>query len=117
VTLTNGQWYRFEYHVDFSDATHVRVHPRVYQADGTLIASDANFRQSDYGEASWNGRSDWTLASYYAAGHSFCVNPAWVNELGLGNNGQQGAADTGRYWYFSGVQIRTDTWPGAIAPR
>ena len=65
---------------------------------------------------SWNGRDDWTLASYYAAGNSFCVDPAWVNDFGLGNNGQQGAADTGQYWYFSGVQLRTDTWPGPVAP-
>jgi hypothetical protein len=117
LKLSNGAWYRFEYHVDFIDATHVRVHPRVYNAAGTLILSDADFRQSDFGGASWNGRSDWTLASYYAAGHSFCVNPTWVNDFGLGNNGQQGAGDTGQYWYFSGVAIRNDTWPGPVAPR
>ena len=113
--LVNGQWYRFEYRVDFIDATHVQVHPRVYDAAGNLILSDADLRQQDFGSASWNGRSDWTLASYYAAGHSFCVNPTWLNELGLGNNGQFNASDTGRYWYFSAIQIRTDTWPGAVA--
>jgi hypothetical protein len=117
ASLTNGQWYRFEYHVDFIDATHVRVHPRVYDAAGNLIMQDAEFRQEDFGSATWNGRSDWTLASYYAAGHSFCVSPSWVNDLGLGNNGQQGAGDTGRYWYFSAVEIRRDTWPGPVAPR
>jgi hypothetical protein len=74
--------------------------------------SDADFQQSDFGSASRNGRSDWTLASYYAAGHDFCVSPTWVDDFGLGNNGQQGAADTGLYWYFSALQIRTDTWPG-----
>jgi hypothetical protein len=35
----------------------------------------------------WNGRSDWTLAAYYAAGRSFCVRPEWMNDFGLGNNG------------------------------
>ncbi|MGB2713846.1 MAG: Ig-like domain-containing protein [Vicinamibacterales bacterium] len=114
-TLALGQWYRFEYFVDFVDATHVQVHPRVYDSAGTLILSDANFLQSDYrAGGTWNGRDDWTLASYYAAGYNFCVNPTYMNEFGLGNNGQQGAADTGRYWYFSGVQIRRDTWPGPI---
>jgi hypothetical protein len=39
-----------------------------------------------------------------------------MNDFGLGNNGQQGAADTGQYWYFSAVQLRTDTWPGPVAP-
>jgi hypothetical protein len=115
--LTNGQWYRFEYFVHFVDATHVQVHPRVYNAAGTLIMSDAEFLQSDYkAGGSWNGRDDWTLASYYAGGYNFCVDPSWMNDLGLGNNGQQGAADTGLYWYFSAVQVRTDTWPGPVAP-
>jgi hypothetical protein len=112
LPLVNGQWYRFEYYVHYTDATHVQVHPRVYDATGLLILSDAQFLQSDFLSAVWNGRSDWTLASYYAAGNSFCVSPAWMNDFGLGNNGQYGAADTGQYWYFSAVQIRTDTWPG-----
>ena len=113
-SLANGQWYRFEYFVDFRSSNQVQVHPRVYDAAGNLIMSDASFQQTDFGGASWNGRSDWTLASYYAAGHTFCVQPGWMNDLGLGNNGQQGAADTGRYWYFAGVQLRSDTWPGPL---
>jgi len=112
VTLSRGAWYRFEYFVDFVDRTHVQVHPRVYDASGTQILGDADFRQSDWGGASWGGRSDWTLASYYAAGHSFCVDPAALRHFGLGNNGQQGAVDTALPWYFAGVQIRTDWWPG-----
>ncbi|HEY6854081.1 MAG TPA: Ig-like domain-containing protein, partial [Gemmatimonadales bacterium] len=112
VRLTNGAWYRFEYHVHFVDATHAQVHPRVYDASGKLLLSDADFHQSDPGQASWNDRSDWTLASYYAAGHSFCVSPQWLTSFGLGNNGQDGAVDTGRPWYFAGVAIRTDHWAG-----
>jgi hypothetical protein len=114
LRLLNGQWYRFEYYVRYVDATHVQVRPRVYDANGVLILSDADFLQSDIGSATWNGRNDWTLASYYAAGHSFCVDPGWMNDFGLGNNGQQGASDTGQYWYFSAVEIRTDRWPGAV---
>jgi len=115
--IPNGQWYRYEYFVHFVDATHVQVHPRVYNAAGTLIMSDADFQQSDYkAGGTWNGRDDWTLASYYAGGNNFCVDPSWVNDFGLGNNGQQGAADTGQYWYFAAVQLRTDTWPGPVAP-
>jgi hypothetical protein len=112
VTLSLGAWYRFEYYVHFVDATHVQVHPRIYDANGVLVAGDADFRQSDYGIQTWNGRKDWTLASYYAAGHSFCVNPTAMTSFGMGNNGQTGAGDTGLAWYFAGVQIRTDRWPG-----
>ena len=111
-TMTNGAWYRFEYWVHFVDATHVQVHPRVYDASGTQILGDADYLQSDFGGATWNGRSDWTLASYYAAGYSFCVDPAALTHFGMGNNGQQGAVDTGLAWYFAGVQVRTDRWPG-----
>jgi hypothetical protein len=107
-------WYRFEYHVDFVGANRVQVHPRVYDAAGTLLFSDADFQQEDYGSAAWNGSRTWTLASYYAAGHSFCVEPRWVNDFGLGNNGQQGASDTRLPWYFAAVQIRTDRWPGPV---
>jgi hypothetical protein len=90
----------------------VQVHTRVYDAAGTQILGDADIKQSDFGGATWNGRSDWTWASYYAAGYSFCVNPVKVTSFALGNNGQAGAADTGLPWYFAGIQIRTDRWPG-----
>ena len=80
---------------------------------GTLLYGDDNFQQSDYGNTpAWNGSSTWTLASFAAAGYSAPVNPAELVNFVLANNGQQSAADTGLYWYFAGVQIRTDGWVG-----
>jgi hypothetical protein len=73
---------------------------------------DAGYQQSDLGSTSWNGKSDWTLASYYAAGYNFCVDPTYMQTFGVGNNGQQGAIDTGLPWYYAGIQIRTDHWVG-----
>src|SRR2546425_678576 len=107
------------------DATHIQVHPRVYNAAGALILSDADFLQEDYlAGGTWNGRQDWTLASYYAGGFTFCVDPGVathagghnLTNFGMGNNGNFGAADTGLYWYFAAVQIRNDTWPGPDSP-
>ena len=112
ITLAHGVWYRFEYFVHFVDATHVQVHPRVYDANGTQILGDADFQQQDWGSATWNGRSDWTLASLYAAGYHFCVNPVSLQSFAMGNNGQAGSVDTGLPWYYAGLQIRTDRWPG-----
>jgi len=112
VTLSHGVWYRFEYYVHYVDPTHVQVHPRLYDAAGNLLYDDSGYQQSDPGSASWNGKSDWTLASFYAAGNSFCVDPAYMTTFGVGNNGQQGAVDTGLPWYFAGIQIRTDHWVG-----
>ena len=112
LTLRLGAWYRFEYHIDFVDATHVQAHVRVFDASGTQIAGDGDFRQQAWGEAVWNGRNDWTLQSYYAAGYNLCVDPAALRKFGMGNNGQRDAVDTGLPWYFAGLQIRTDWWPG-----
>ncbi|HKC41643.1 MAG TPA: hypothetical protein VKC15_19010, partial [Gemmatimonadales bacterium] len=111
LTLRLGAWYRFEYHIDFVDATHVQAHVRVFDASGTQIAGDSDFRQQAWGQAPWNGRSDWTLKSYYGAGYSLCVEPDALRKFGMGNNGQKDASDTGLPWYFAGVQIRTDWWP------
>ena len=112
LTLSRGVWYRFEYGVNFVDGTHIQVHARVYDASGVQILGDADFRQTNYGGEKWNGRSDWTLASYYAAGYNFCVNPEALTHFGMGNNGQTESMDTGLAWYFTRVQIRTDWWPG-----
>ena len=72
-TLARGEWYRFEYFVEYNDARHVRVHPRVYDSSESLLFGEADFRQQDYKSGgTWNGRDDWTLASYYEAGHDFC---------------------------------------------
>jgi hypothetical protein len=113
--LANAAWYRFEYFVHFTTPTAIQVHPRVYDAAGALLYEDGDYQQEDWnasGTLSWGGRDDWTLASYYAAGHDFCVDPGYLTEFGVGNNGQQGAADTGLPWYFAGVEIRSDRWPG-----
>src|SRR5437870_771108 len=125
LKLANGQWYRFEYYVHYVDATHIQVHPRVYNAAGALILSDADFLQEDYlAGGTWNGRQDWTLASYYAGGFNFCVDPSVathagghnLTNFGMGNNGQTGAVDNGLFWYYAAVQIRNDTWPGPDSP-
>jgi hypothetical protein len=110
--LAHGEWYRFEFFVHYTSPDHIQIHPRVYDPSGTLLYSDADFKQNDYGNVSWNGRSDWTLESYYAAGHDLCVVPKYMNDLMLGNPGQLGAVNTGLPWYFAGVVIRNDGWPG-----
>src|SRR5260370_19661409 len=112
LILRRAAWYRFEYYVHFVDPAHVQVEPRVYDASGAQVLRAADFRQQDWRSAGWQGRSDWTLASYYAAGYSFCVQPAALTSFSVGNNGQLGAIDTGLSWYYAGVEIRTDRWPG-----
>ena len=107
--LALGRWYRFEYWIEWVNATHVRVHPRVYDDGGTLLYDDATFVNGEPQDrpAIWNGQA-WTLASYYAAGNAFCVDPTMMVSLAMGNNGQGGALATGLPWYFAAVQIRND---------
>src|SRR5206468_4182372 len=49
--LTNGQWYRIEYKVHFTDSTHIQPSIRIYNASGTLLYTDADIQQEDYGSA------------------------------------------------------------------
>jgi len=112
VELAHGVWYRIEYYVHFVNPTQIQVHVRVYDAAGVQVLGDADFRQEDYGNTVWNGRSDWTLASLYATGFSYCTNPVALTSFAMGNNSNQGAVDTGLPWYFANLQVRTDRWPG-----
>ena len=112
VELAHGVWYRIEYYVHFVNPTQIQVHVRVYDEAGVQILGDADFRQEDYGNQVWNGRSDWTLASLYATGFSYCVNPVALTMFAVGNNGNGGAVDTGLPWYYANLQIRSDRWPG-----
>jgi len=108
--LVLGQWYRFEYFVHFTSDTSMQVYPRVYDASGALLFDDRDFRQQEYNPD--KPGQDQTLASYYAAGNDFCVDPTAMNDFDMGNNSQGGADSTGLYWYYAGVQIRTGGWPG-----
>jgi hypothetical protein len=113
--LARDSWYRFEYFIHYVDDNHIQLHPRVYDSSGTLVYQAADFQQASYKRGGiWNGRDDWTLASYYAAGYTFCVEPNWTNDFALGNNGQHESVDTGRYWHFAALQIRSDRWPGPV---
>jgi len=139
TTTQNGQlplsyntWYRLEYWVHFTSTNHMQVHPRVYTASGTVpLYQDADFVQEDYGGAAdCGGVSDWTLERWYSRiitscnpGGDFEVNlhPApeqqavgvtTLQSLVTGNNGSASSQNTGLFWYYAGVKIRTDTWPG-----
>jgi uncharacterized protein YjdB len=117
VRLPLGQWYRFEFHVEYVDPVgqpdRFRIWPRVYDAAGTLLYDHNDFFMNDAWSATYEGRNDWSLASWYASGRTMIFDDLErARHFGLGNNGPGGATDTGLYWYFAGVEIRTDRWPG-----
>lgn len=112
--LAYGKWYRFEYWVHFTAPTRVQVHPRIYDDAGVLRFTDADFGE-DAGWGTWPGA---TLASYYAGTNptggprDFGITPSNLVNIKFGNNGSGSSTNTGLYWYFAKVVIRTDTWPG-----
>jgi uncharacterized protein YjdB len=110
--LQHGVWYRLEYWVHFTDASHVQIHPRIYDLAGNLLADETVFQQVDFGMATWGGSSTWTLGSWQAAGNASAVNPALLTTFAIDNNGQLGAVATGQAWYVAGVMIRNDRWAG-----
>jgi N-acetylneuraminic acid mutarotase len=135
--LAYNTWYRLEYWVQFMSPDHIRVHPRVYNAAGTLLYDKANFVQDGYLSDAGavcprppltGGTNDWRLDRWYSRivtgcnpGGDFQVNPTPTPGTGqrgttlqgflMGNNGQNEAQNTGLFWYYAGLQIRTDTWP------
>jgi len=125
--LSYNTWYRLEYWVQFTSQNHIRVHPRVYDAaTNTLLYDEANFVQQDPGNEC-GGVGNWTLALWYTSPFTSC-NPdgdfqvnrfpgpdqlgTTLQGLVMGNNGQANARNTGLFWYYAGVQVRTDGWPG-----
>jgi len=121
--LSYDTWYRFEYWVHFTSPGHIQVHPRIYDATGTLLYQDADFWQEDYQNPALRcGHSQWTLADWYSLattcnpGNDFQIqNVALLQRLLMGNNGsasQPAGATTGRFWYYSGVEICANTWCG-----
>lgn len=108
--LENGVFYRVELQLDFVDPEHVKVHPRVFEPSGELKWDDDDFRQADFGSSAWMGDDAWTLASFYARGGTFQVDPAQLKGLWLGSQNPSGTGP----WYFAGFQVTRGGWPGPL---
>jgi hypothetical protein len=107
TALPNGQWFRYEWQVEYVSATRYRFHVRVYNMAGTLVLDDDDLMQADY---SGSGHS---LASFQAAGNTFSVNnAALARNFGLGNEGPAGSTNSGQYYYFASVALSTSGWIG-----
>jgi hypothetical protein len=105
------QWYRFEWHVEIFDvdSRSARIWPRIYDLAGNLVADASTYIQEAHPSRAV------TLQQWYDNGgfHRF-TNLEMARRFGLGYEGSATAVDTGRKWYYAGVEIRSDTWVGAI---
>ena len=116
TALAYGRWYRFEYWVHFTAAARIQVRVKIYDDVNVLRFTEADFIP-DPGWGQWTGA---TLASYYANSNpgggvtTFGITPANLVNIEFGNNGSASSSNTGRFWYFAGVQVRDDTWPGPL---
>jgi hypothetical protein len=104
--LTNGVWYRYEWHIEFLTALTYRIYPRIYNASDTLLYDATGYFSSDF---------PWTqsLKAYYDGGGSFSIgNAEWAREFSLGNEGPNVSVDNGEHWYFADVAFSLDGWVG-----
>jgi hypothetical protein len=113
--LSYARWYRFEYWVHFTAASRIQVRVRIYDDANVLRWTEANFKP----DPGWGQWSTATLATYYNGTNpggttDFGITPATLVNIEFGNNASASATNTGRHWYFAGVQIRNDTWPGPV---
>jgi hypothetical protein len=107
--LRQGTWYRFEWQVEFvsTAARTARIWPRIYDMQGTLLFDASGYVGID--------QSGSTLQQYYdRGGTARFTDLDLARRFGLGYEGTAGANDTGRKWFYAGVEIRSDTWPGPI---
>lgn len=108
--IQQGQWYRFEYRVDFYDPANplrARIWPYVYNLAGNLVA----------GPDAWTDVDDPTrsvAAAYAAGGYANFSSQNAVRDFLLGYEGTSGNSDTSARWYYAGVEVRTDHFPGPI---
>jgi hypothetical protein len=110
-TLTQGEWYRFEWHIEYYDPANplrMRVWPRIYNMAGALVGDASNYIAND-------GFSTQTLAQHYAAGvYIPIVSRDLGRKLAMGYEGTGGNDNTTARWFYAGVEVRTDTWVGPI---
>lgn len=102
--LRKGVTYRFEWQVERVSETQFRLHVRIYDAAGTLVQSDADFRSND-------GRT--TLASNPLL---LFNNPANLAGLNAGLNGISGMTGDFVYGYQSGFASSDRGWVGRWVP-
>ena len=114
--LQTGTWYRYEYHMEFVTATTFRLWPRIYNMAGALLYDSDDF----YTE---QGTRTVNLTQYYAASgmnrtvplgvlNTETSNPDVARHLGIGNEGNSTAANTGGYWYYAKLALSTAGWIG-----
>lgn len=105
--LNQGEWYRFEFHVEVVDFDNLlfRTWPRIYDDSDTLIA-DAD----DYSTGSTS------LSAHWAGGATAtAVDWDFVRRLLMGTEGPGGGSPhPGEYWYYAAVAVSLDDWVGPI---
>lgn len=107
--LENGRWYRYEWQMEYLSATETRVHPRIYDMDGTLLFDASAFV---------NDNGDYTLAQWYAAGGTITLanggtpDAELARNFGMGNEGPGSSTATMGYWYYARAALSLEGWIG-----
>lgn len=112
--LAAGRWYRYEYHFEYQTPTMYRIWPRIYDMSGTLLYDADDFLNED-SRQSLAGYYDVTGANRFAelgVLNTDQPNAAVADNIGIGNEGPAGNADTRGYWYYAKFALSTSGWLG-----
>ena len=106
--VLNATWFRYEWEMRYLTATTFQFWPRVSSLAGSLLYTAADF-QAESGQ---------TLADYWGLGNSTTLadgasDVELARDFGIGNEGPDGASNTGEYWYYAALAFSETDWPGA----
>jgi uncharacterized repeat protein (TIGR01451 family) len=104
-TLNLGEWYRYEWMVEYVTPTSVKLWPRLYSMSGTLLYDAGGFLHED--------NVSFSMAEFWSTG-AVTVNAAEATEIGLGQPGPAGTTDTGTATYVAACAISTEGWIGSV---
>lgn len=96
--LLNGTLFRYEWEKRYLTATTFRFFPFVYSLAGALLYTADDFRD----EFNQTLTAWWNTGAYTTLGDG-ASDVERARDFGIGNEGPDGAANTGEYWYYAAL--------------
>jgi hypothetical protein len=111
--IPSRTWHRFEWFVEFvnvrANDADVRIWPRIYDMNGTLMFDASTYRRAP----GWCGSETETLQAFYGSGGLLRFNDlSLTRNFGVGYEGQNGV-QAGNTWYYAAAAVGVNDWVGA----
>jgi uncharacterized protein YjdB len=104
IHLPHGEWFRYEWMIEYVTPSSWRLWPRIYGPDGALLYDADDFYPL------WHGSE--SLREWYEAGGAHGYSRAeLMRHLGLGTEGRSGGSQA--FWYVADFGISLEGWIGS----